>query len=507
MSVKILSIFDIDIGSDRQRKAFPDAEMEELKASILTEKGLMCPILVRPMDNDRYRLVAGERRLRTITAMKKAYQFGEQHIPSLHIPAVVKNFSTDQEEMEAELHENIVRLGLTWQEKAMAIAKLHELKQIKNPLHNVGMTARLVEETTITGDYARPSTYRDVQASILVKDYLNLPEVANAKDLKTAQKVVSHTLEKEQLRMLMELNSNRQAFNAQQNLTKSMEKLGEVDGLELVLPPEPFSLTPESPYLALDLGPETQQPPAPTKLGLLLKGDMLSEIKTIKDNSINVVVTDPPYGVGVDKFKGSGRSGLLHEYSEDNYEELHERLVSELDRICAVSAHVYIFCDMEYFHKLKSLFSEGWRVRRGPLIWSKGHMGKLPEGSLQGYKRSYESILYATRGNRPCAAITRDVLDFPADRVKIHAAQKPVALYKHLLQMSAIPGDTVLDAFAGRGTIFLAARDLLINPIGIELSDHYGMLCELAQEGKDMDTLPSLEELEPELDLPDMEDI
>jgi len=113
-------------------------------------------------------------------------------------------------------------------------------------------------------------------------------------------------------------------------------------------------------------------------------------------------------------------------------------------------------------------------------------MGKLSEGTGQGYSRNYEVILFATRGSRPCSRVARDVIEITADANKIHAAQKPVELYKYLLAMSAIPGDTVLDAFAGSGTIFKAARELFLTPIGIELNPKFATYCRMALEGTDI---------------------
>lgn len=474
MTTKIIPLTSITI-EDRQRKHFPEAEMEELKESILTEKGLMCPILVRPSKKkDEYILVAGERRYRTITSLTKPYSFGEQEVPVGHIPAVIKHFSSDMEAIEAELHENIIRLGLTWQEKAEAVAMLHKLKQSKDPRHNIGMTAKLVEEGD-NGDYATPATYREVNKSLLVHEYLNDPDVQKAKTLREAEKVVSRKIEEEQLKKLRELAIRRAQLQAEAEAERvDNEEAGLFDGL-----------------------PPLTSPEVPKVQGTFIEGDVMNVLSQVADGSINVVVTDPPYGVGVAKYNDSGNSGLAHEYSEENFEELHEFIVAELDRICAAAAHVYIFCDFEYFLKLRELFSEEWRVRRTPLIWDKVVAGKLSDGTPQGYTRGYECILFASRGKRPCSRVSRDVISITSLKNKIHAAQKPVELYKYLLKMSAIPGDTVLDMFAGSGTIFYASQELLLNPIGIELNEKFATICNLAAQGKKfaVDNSPALESL------------
>jgi site-specific DNA-methyltransferase (adenine-specific) len=62
-----------------------------------------------------------------------------------------------------------------------------------------------------------------------------------------------------------------------------------------------------------------------------------------------------------------------------------------------------------------------------------------------------------------------DVIRVAAESRKEHAAQKPVSLYVDLLRRSILPGDTVLDPFAGSGTVFPAAKEVACKAIGFEL--------------------------------------
>jgi ParB family chromosome partitioning protein len=96
------SIFEVDIAlispnPFQPRINFDDAAFEDLKRSI-KEKGVIQPVLVRPIENGQYQLVAGERRLRASIdlGLKK-------------IPAYVKDIVTDEEMLEIALIENIQR--------------------------------------------------------------------------------------------------------------------------------------------------------------------------------------------------------------------------------------------------------------------------------------------------------------------------------------------------------------------------------------------------------------
>ncbi len=456
--LKILPLNKIITTNDRQRQFFPAAEEQELIESIQT-MGLLTPIFLRPR-NDKYVLVAGERRLRAITKLKKAYNFGEDIIPPNHIPAVVKYFKDDLTAAEAELHENLVRVNLTWQEQAAAVAALHALKLEQNPKHTKGQTASLIEEGDSDRPYASTTTYRRVHASLLVAQHLDNPDVQKAASLTQAGKIVSRIEE--------------------EAIQKKLREMREAKRIEAETK-EPST------------APGTFKPPSPKivkeKFGTLIYGDMLEHIpRSIPNNSVQVVVTDPPYGIGVATFNDGGKGTAAHEYSEENFDELHRHLVSNLDKICTKTAHVYIFCDIIYFEKLKSYFNpeEGWSVRRKALVWDKKGSGKLMDGVPVGWRSTHELILYAKRGKRHCSKLADDVISIADVRNKNHPAQKPVELYQHLLTMSAVPGDIVLDAFAGCGTIFHAARTLLLEPIGIELSDKYIALCEEAQTTEDV---------------------
>lgn len=111
----VLSIAEIQPDPHQPRRYFEEAALEELAASI-AQRGVIQPIIVRPLDNGRYQLVAGERRWR---AAQKA---------QLHeIPALVRNL-TDREVMALALIENLQREDLNPIEEARAYNRLSEME-------------------------------------------------------------------------------------------------------------------------------------------------------------------------------------------------------------------------------------------------------------------------------------------------------------------------------------------------------------------------------------------
>lgn len=481
MTTTVLPITSISVPANRQRKVFPEQEMEELKESILTEKGLMSPILVRPgKEEGHYYLVAGERRFRVISTIEVEYNFGNSKIPSGSIPVVVRNFSSDMAATEAELHENMVRLNLTWQEQAAAIAALHELKVMQNPAQKLSQTALEIDDSehAKNSGYATANMVRKVEHSVLVAQYMHDPDVAKASTLKDATKIVTRKLEED---LLERMHKHREA----KQLVRASEQSSAQQQIEAAEQSSEISSLLQS----------LAAPPLVT--GLLegsftfLAGDVREKLLEIEDSSVNIIITDPPYGEGVEDFN-EGAAPQPHRYTEDDYEELHELLTDQMSRICTKSAHVYIFCNSDYFPKLRDMVaSKGWNTRRTPLIWYKKR-GALADGLPVGYRRTYECILFAQRGSRPCSATVDDVITVTSVAKKVHAAQKPVELYQRLLDMSSVPGDCILDAFAGSGTLFHAIRDRPLKGIAIEKDPMFIEICRQAIEGIIPDMTPEL---------------
>ena len=112
-----LSIASITPHPDQPRRIFTEEALEELAASI-AQRGVIQPIIVRPVENGRYQLVAGERRWR---AVQKA---------QLHeIPALVRELS-EREVMALALIENLQREDLNPIEEARAYNRLAELENM-----------------------------------------------------------------------------------------------------------------------------------------------------------------------------------------------------------------------------------------------------------------------------------------------------------------------------------------------------------------------------------------
>jgi site-specific DNA-methyltransferase (adenine-specific) len=428
--MKTFSISSIIVPPERQRKEFEINAMADLQASI-ERYGLLHPIVLR--ENV---LVAGERRLRAVTDLHELgieFYCDGASVPPGHIPYTDVSSLSPVEAMEAELEENIRRKDLTWQERTAATAALFRVR---------GMIAKEKGEPVpkladIVGDVrssASSGHVQSVQRDILLADHLNNPNIAKATSQVEAFKILKHEERAEKLRTL-----------------------GASVG-------ETFS----------------------AKMHQVFNADCFSWMAKASPEQFDVIITDPPYGMNAEDFgDAGGHTGSGHSYADDALvvTGLIARLPPELFRLAKPEAHLYLFCDLEWFKEWRASFAAaGWKVFRTPLIWHKPSAYRAPWPD-QGPQRKYELILYAVKGERKTLRLGGDIITNGTDSNIGHNAQKPVNLYQDLLSRSALPGDTVFDPFAGSGPLVPAAHKQTCRAVCIEQdSTYYGMILNRLKE-------------------------
>ncbi len=355
-------------------------------------------------------LVSGERRLKAMILLHtsgRSFKHIEMPVPMGEIPFLAFESLSAEEALEVELEENIKRVDLPWQERVKAVEKLHKLKTSQNPEWTKKDTVELINpaDKTVT---------RTVTHSIALAQHLNNPVIAKAKNEREAVKLLRKELE----------NDFRTA----------LAKMG----------PEKSSHT-------------------------LIHSEVQFALADLADESFDVILTDPPYGIDAQNF--DAEMILTHDY-DDDWESvmlLLSNCVEEFYRVAKPKAHLYLFCAVERFYAIKELCEEaGWEVWKRPFIWVKdtGHTAKIDYGPSY----NYECILFANKGAKLVTQKASDViLGIPTVKEKKHAAEKPVDLYVNLLRRSVVAGDdAVLDAFCGSGVIFAAANRLGLTATGID---------------------------------------
>ena len=408
----------IQIAPNRQRVKFDEGGLVELRESI-EGRGLLHPLVLRE-EGENLILVAGERRLRAIQdiyALGGEFRYNGRPVTQGLVPFTNLRELSPLEALEAEYEENVKRTDLDWDEKAAATKRLAELRAMQaaaagKPLPTVGDIALEVRGRD-DGAY-----HTETRKELLVAEHLDDPDVAGSKTLDEAFK----------------------ALKRKETMRRNAE-LGELVG-------RTFSAASHR----------------------LHTGDFFEWAKTQPGFQFDVILADPPYGMGADEFGDSGGVAAAHGYddSRDNFLDMMKRLPSELTRLAKPESHLYLFCDIHWFQFLRDQFGqEGWKVFRTPLVWHKPAAYRAP-WPAHGPQRKYELILYAIRGDKKSLRLAGDVLTYTTEENLGHAAQKPVGLYADLLSRSAGPGSLILDPMCGSGPVFPAAHVLKATAIGVE---------------------------------------
>ena len=195
-------------------------------------------------------------------------------------------------------------------------------------------------------------------------------------------------------------------------------------------------------------------------------GDCLEVMKKISSSSVDLVITDIPYGK-VNRFSG-GLRNLDKGLADVLTFNLHD-FVNELDRVC--NGSIYVFCGTEQLSELRSHFSNlGWTTRL--CIWEKTNPS--PMNGQYMWLSGVECCIFARRKgatfNEHCK---NTVWRFPNGRSKTHPTEKPIALFKYLVEVSSNLGNIVLDPCMGSGTSGVVCKITGRKYIGIELNNSY----------------------------------
>lgn len=185
--------------------------------------------------------------------------------------------------------------------------------------------------------------------------------------------------------------------------------------------------------------------------------DCLNILKILPSKSIDVIITDPPYGLGIDFQKEQKCNNPKHNRKKHNKENWdssipNEEIFKEMQR---VSKKMILFGG-NYFNEYLEQGHKGW------IIWDKGQ---------RGLTMSDCEIIY-TNFDCPTRIITVNRVELLKD-MTIHPTQKPLKLMMEIVKNYTKEDDLILDCFAGSGSTLEACKFLNRKFIGVELNSCY----------------------------------
>jgi len=249
-------------------------------------------------------------------------------------------------------------------------------------------------------------------------------------------------------------------------------------------------------------------------INTIINGDCIDMMDRIPDGSVDLIVTDSPYGAGFDFANDKLPMPELLAFTD--------RWVRNVITKLKPTGSFYCFVDGEHLGNFQSIINK-YLVFRKVVVW---HFEAFFNGFHKNYDNRCEFILFYTRsdeytfnmmkeppsesmlerwgpradknGNIPFEALTPsmqkrqskvnydknptninrgayqgNVIHLKRVRYREHPTQKPEELIEKMILISSNEGDIVFDPFAGSGTICAVSKKLRRNFIGIEIDKNY----------------------------------
>jgi len=197
----------------------------------------------------------------------------------------------------------------------------------------------------------------------------------------------------------------------------------------------------------------------------LIHEDSLQAMKAMADNSFDWAIVDPPYGIKQDGKSNHSRNQLAKatQYTPKNWDSK------------TPSA--------DYFSELKRVSKNqiiwGWNyfvtyINDCPsyIVWDKDNSGDFSDCESAWCSKKGGARIFKWRWN---GMLQQDMKN---KEVRIHPTQKPVALYKWLLENYTSEGDLILDTHLGSGSIAIACHYMKRKLVGYEIDlEYYDNAC------------------------------
>lgn len=194
------------------------------------------------------------------------------------------------------------------------------------------------------------------------------------------------------------------------------------------------------------------------------EADAVEFVSEIPRGVVDTFLTDPAYA-SLEKHRAKGTTTRLAQskassnpwfpiFPDERTLDLFEAMALAL----VPHGHMYVMCDPETEHMYRSVARATGLAWNNTLIWDKGRMGMG-----WSYRRTYECIVFLSKGKRRKLRnnSTQDVLRVPGLRGNDkYPTEKPVELFRPIVEASTDPGGLVVDPFLGSGSVAEAALSM-----------------------------------------------
>jgi len=218
--------------------------------------------------------------------------------------------------------------------------------------------------------------------------------------------------------------------------------------------------------------------PAPRLVDDVYAMDALAFLRCLPNDSVDLIATDPPYGIGYEsswmtRMDGTPRKARTM-FGPDVFDA---SWIVEAARCLKPSGALYLFTRWDVCHLWKAaLEAAGLKVPQR-IIWDKSHWGM---GDLSYFGSQVEDLLFAVKDRHKLRYAKREGNLWNVWRGRVwedgyrdHPTQKPLTLMAKIVRLSCPPNGIVLDPFLGSGTTVMAAKALSCHYIGCDIDPHW----------------------------------
>ena len=224
--------------------------------------------------------------------------------------------------------------------------------------------------------------------------------------------------------------------------------------------------------------------------------DCLETLSKMEDNSVDLIITSPPYNKGYWATNRNMKNNTFHTKSRridygvfddcmepEDYERWQRSILDECIRVIKPTGsvfynHIDILRDCRTIHPT---YVYDYPLKQ-TIVWDRGNTPKIDKTYFYPInewifwiKKDYDARPYFDRHN---AEMQKSVWRINPEKNNSHPAPFPIELPTNIIKCCSKEGDVVYDPFMGSGTVAKAARDLGRHYIGSELNPDYIIMAE-----------------------------
>jgi len=449
------------------------SHVESLAESI-AERGLIQPIVITA----DYTVVDGGSRLKACRDILK-YE---------DVDVVFMENMSEADLRILEVEANIRRKDFTWQERVIAVCRVHELKFAAAALAGerwgqrqtgelLGQSLGNVNSVLLLGGLIRQKD-KEILACASAGDALKL--CAKRKEQEATKLLATATIPSGGAGLLNQSLGTPTDITALLAVAKAKG-----DTFFAATPVDPTAVTIAAPTYDEDptAGDADVSVPAIniSLSDMLYRGDCLTHMAAMSPDSIDHVITDIPYGIDMSNLQQSNSgmdiSSVRLEHGVDENVSLMQRLLPAVFRVLKPGGFFIFWYDLDHHEKLQSwATAAGFRVQAWPIIWHKTHTC-LNQAAGKNFTKNYEVAMGLSKGNATLiSAQGSSIWTGGNEDIKSllqHPFVKPFKLWRWLFDAVTVRGQTVYDPFAGVGSSTLAAIEHGLKPLASELNDEH----------------------------------